>query len=207
MSKNLLQNLASFQDEMENIEILKSKEAYGYNYADLDAILTIVRPIMRTHNIGYYHNTDYDVSVDKNVVVTTLYNLEDVNDKIVSRTLIDGNTKLAKMNTLMVEGSAITYFRRYHIVAMLGLLTDEDHDAGGKRKQSKATQTTSKSSTPGRSVESNAEAETDYISIFSNLVKNKPREKVEKTLNMYKAQISNEQLTEINKIIKDAYEN
>lgn len=202
----LVLKISLFQEFMADIEIIKSKEAYGYNYADLDAIITTISPILKEIGIGYYHYTDYDYESKNNIVYTVLFNKENVEDKLTSRTLIDRSVQLAKMNAFMVEGSAITYFRRYHLVAMLGLLTDEDHDAGGKKKQP----TTSKSNAPvGRSVEStsNAPTETDYVAIFNNLVKNKPQDKVNKTFELYKTQMSNEDINTITNIIKEAYEN
>lgn len=203
-STPLLIHLNNFQEEMLGVEILKSKEGYGYNYADLDAIINVVFPIMKKHRIGYYHNTDYDINIDKNTVRTCLYNLDDVTDRIGSLSSVDRSISLAKMNQLMVEGSAVTYFRRYHLVAMLGLLADEDHDAGGKR--TKATPQTS-NKVAGRSVESVTPTETDYVAIFKNQVKNKDRVKVEKTFEMYKSQMSQDDIKTITNIIKEAYEN
>jgi len=57
---SLLQRLNDFQEEMLDVEILKSKEGYGYSYADLPAVLDIVFPIMKKHGIGYFHLTDFD---------------------------------------------------------------------------------------------------------------------------------------------------
>ena len=196
---SLLQRLNNFQEEMLNVEILKSKEGYGYSYADLPAVLDIVFPIMKTHGIGYFHLTDFDEASGKNIVITTMYNLDLQSDCQTSRSLIDGAVTLAKMNKFMVEGSAITYFRRYHLTTMLGLTTDEDSDAGGKKPTKQK---------PGRSVESAATPnEIDYISIFENFVKNKTKDKVIKSFELYKAQLTSEQVTKIESIIKKAYDN
>ena len=197
---SLLQRLNNFQEEMLDVEILKSKEGYGYSYADLPAVLDIVFPIMKKHGIGYFHLTDFDSASGKNIVITTMYNLNLQSDCQTSRSLIDGAVTLAKMNKFMVEGSAITYFRRYHLTTMLGLTTDEDSDAGGKKPTKQA---------PGRSVEANATAtnEIDYISIFENFVKNKTKDKVIKSFELYKAQLTPEQVTKIESIIKKAYDN
>ena len=196
---SLLQRLNDFQEEMLDVEILKSKEGYGYSYADLPAVLDIVFPIMKKHGIGYFHLTDFDATSGKNIVITTIYNLSKEADQQTSRSLIDGDTVLAKMNKFMVEGSAITYFRRYHLTTMLGLTSDEDSDAGGKKPTKQK---------PGRSVESAATPnEIDYISIFENFVKNKTKDKVIKSFELYKAQLTAEQVTKIESIIKEAYGN
>jgi len=196
---SLLQRLNNFQEEMLDVEILKSKEGYGYSYADLPAVLDIVFPIMKKHGIGYFHLTDFDEASGKNIVITTIYNLNEEMDQVTSKSLIDGDTALAKMNKFMVEGSAITYFRRYHLTTMLGLTSDEDSDAGGKKPTKQK---------PGRSVESAATPnEIDYISIFENFVKNKTKDKVIKSFELYKAQLTSEQVTKIESIIKKAYDN
>lgn len=198
---SLLRRLNNFQEEMLDVEILKSKEGYGYSYADLPAVLDIVFPIMKKHGIGYFHLTDFDVSSGKNIVITTMYNLDSQSDCQTSRSLIDGAVTLAKMNKFMVEGSAITYFRRYHLTTMLGLTSDEDSDAGGKKPTKQK---------PGRSVEATAAATTndiDYVSIFENFVKNKTKDKVIKSFELYKAQLTPEQVTKIDLIIKEAYGN
>lgn len=200
----LLTRLNEFQQEMLGIDIIKSKEGYGYNYADLDAIIKVILPVLKRHELGYYHKTDYDITLDKNTVVTTLYNLKDHNDTLTSKSSVDRTGQLAKMNFLMVEGSAVTYWRRYHLVAMLGLLADEDHDAGGKRK---TTAPTTSKKVSGRSAESAAPTETDYIAIFTNQVKNKAKDKVEKTFELYKSQMSQDDIKAITKIINEGYEN
>ena len=41
------------------------------------------------------------------------------------------------MNTFQVMGSAITYYRRYTLSTMLGLVTDKDADASGEQVKSK----------------------------------------------------------------------
>ena len=42
--------------------------------------------------------------------------------------------------------------------------------------------------------------------LFKNLCKNKPKEKVESTFEMYKKQMSNDVIKEVEKVIKDYYE-
>lgn len=197
---SLFSRITAFQETMVDVEILKSKEAYGYFYADLPAIIKVITPLLKQHGIGYYHRTDFDDVTKNNIVETVLFNRDNAADILSSRTLIDGSVTLAKMNKFMVEGSAITYFRRYHLVTMLGLLTDEDSDAGGKKPTKQS---------PGRSVEATSkEPEAiDYVKIFENLVKNKDKKGAEKTFAMYKPQLSVDQHKKIEIIIKEAYAN
>lgn len=200
--KTLLQHLADLQDEMLEIEIIKSTEAYGYKYVELDNIIDIVLPVMRKHKIGYYHLTDYDVQLGKNIVETVIYNIEDESQFKTSRSIVDDAVSLAKMNRFMVEGSAITYYRRYHLVAMLGLTTEKDTDAGGMRK---APAGDKQKTTAGPAQNNNAGP--DYVGIFKNLVKNKSETVARKSFEKYKPQISNDDINKIEKVFTEAYGN
>lgn len=42
------------------------------------------------------------------------------------------DVELKGMNKFQVDGSKITYYRRYALSSMLGIVTDKDTDAGGK---------------------------------------------------------------------------
>ena len=54
--------------------------------------------------------------------------------ELVGDIQIDLNVQLAKMNVFQVLGSGISYFRRYQILAALGL-AQEDDDGGGAKQQ------------------------------------------------------------------------
>ena len=131
--KSLKQRLRAFQKEMHGVEIIKNTKAYGYNYATLKDILFVIEPILDEHGIWYQHNTGFDHDSKQNTVHTFIYSVDNEDDRESCTTLIDKEATLAKMNRFMIEGSAITYFRRYHITTLLGLTTDEDTDAGGKK--------------------------------------------------------------------------
>lgn len=193
--------------ELQNagFEILKTKKAYGYNYAPLETIIPVLLPMMKKHGIAYYHRTDYCLESKQNYLETTLFNVDDINDKIVSRTNIDEKVNLAKMNEFMVLGSAMTYFRRYHLAVMCGLLADEDTDAGGAipDKDNKNIKPT------GRSVEANATTnnEINFVPIFENLMnKGKSKADIDITLSNYKSQMTSEDYNKITNLITKFYE-
>ena len=160
-STSFLKKLADFK-RLE-VAIPKDTKAYGYNYAPLDTILPIIEPLLAKNGLAYFHRTDYDKKSWKTYLETTIYEIVPMANQtagyITSRILIDEDVVLAKMNKFMVIGSALTYFRRYHLVTMLGLLTDEDDDASGKV------------SVPGggRSVESKTQ-EQDFVKTFKGLI-------------------------------------
>lgn len=203
---SLLQKLFNFQGE--DIYIPKSKKAYGYKYAELDSIQEIIRPFLQKHRIGYYPQTIQTEEDKQSLVITTLFN-PDGDDKIESKTFIDDQVKLSGMNKFMVIGSAITYFRRYHLVTMLGLTTDEDTDAGGAEKDtdnktdSKSTVTIPKKS---RSIDlAKQESSVDYIKIFDNLIsKNKSIEQLNKMFDKYKKNMDAETSSKIKSSINNS---
>ena len=198
---NVLLRIMNFQQEMEDIEILKLTEAYGYYYATLHDILKVIHPILRKHSIWYQHYTDYDIDGDTRTLITFIYLTEDPNQRIVSTSKLDTDVILAKMNKFMVEGSAITYFRRYHLTTLLGLNTDEDTDAGGKR-------VTKKPGGKGRSVEASTSTTEvpNFVEIFKSQAKNKTKEQFQKTFEMYKSQMPEDQAKEVAQLFKDTYE-
>lgn len=203
-SKHLLVRLDDLKQEMLTVDILKTKAAYGYNYAPLEVIIPVLTPMLNKHGIGYHHETGYSSVSNNHYLRTILYNLDDVTQQLSSETYIDDEVPLAKMNKFMVMGSAMTYFRRYHLVVMCGLITDEDSDAGGAIPEKKTTDTKS----TGRSVEANAEKDgaTQFIPIFENQIKQgKTKEQMNKLLNTYKSQMQQAEYKSIDELIKKSF--
>lgn len=195
MEKNLdfslRQRIMNFQHEQ--VEIKKTTRGHNYNYASLDVVIPIILPLLKKYEIGFYHTTGWDKDVSRMYVETILF-CTDKNDEDIlkSRTHIDENTILAKMNKFMVIGSAMTYFRRYHLALMLGLLTDEDTDAGGMQQSS-------------RSVDSSARTqEVDYMSIFKNQIdKGKTKKQMEAIFKTHESNIDSKVAEEIKKLINE----
>lgn len=198
----LLQKLAQFKQK--NIQILKTESAYEnrYRYAPLDLILDVIQPELEKVGLSYVHWTD---SADGEQYLNTMIYVVGKGEKVIgtygsftSRTRIDETAKLSNMNKFMVIGSALTYFRRYHLVTMLGLTTDEDTDAGGKQP----TGNSGKQKT-GRSVESHSGSnEQDYLSTFKHQIKAGKDEKYcRKVLETYKKHMSDEQVIAIESLI------
>lgn len=127
--KNIYKAIADFQQEVPVIH--KGTSGYGYSYADLPAIFSIINPLLKKHGLGFYQ------AVDGTDVVTVVFHV-DSGEQIESRTAIPQDVQLAKMNQFQVLGSAITYIRRYAISALLGLVTDKDTDASGEQIESKS---------------------------------------------------------------------
>lgn len=148
--KNLYKALASFQQECP--VILKDTSGYGYKYADLPAIFEVINPLLKKNGLGFAQ------LIDGNKLKTILFHIES-GEILVSETDMpfdsltyeesikidkDGNqykTFILRgfegMNKAQAIGSLITYFRRYSLSSLLGLITDKDTDASQPSQPSK----------------------------------------------------------------------
>ncbi len=117
---NIYQALASFQQECPVIH--KGTQGYGYSYADLPTIFSIINPILQEKGLGFTQ------LIQDNAIETILFHSES-GQTIVSKTAIPEDVSLKGMNAYQVLGSAITYIRRYALSSMLGIVTDKDTDA------------------------------------------------------------------------------
>jgi hypothetical protein len=123
--KHLLKSLATFQQEVPVIH--KGTQGYGYSYADLPKIFEIINPLMEKHGLGFTQMINSHEGL--NYLKTILFHSES-GESIESNTLIP-TVQLAKMNDYQSFGSGVTYFRRYCLSSILGLVTDKDLDGAG----------------------------------------------------------------------------
>lgn len=122
--KELYKALSAFQQEVPNI--YKNAKGYNYKFADLGEINEIIKPLLKTHGLGYVQPIDGDS------IRTIVFHVES-GESIEGSANIPQGVKLNGMNDFQVLGSAITYLRRYSLSSMLGLITDEDADAAGEQ--------------------------------------------------------------------------
>ena len=140
--KNIYKSLADFQQEVP--VILKDTSGYNYKYADLPTIIGVINPLLKKHGLGFTQ------LINGTKIKTILFHLES-GETIESETdmpfdsLVYEETKDKKgeskfvlrgfeqMNKAQAIGSLITYFRRYALSSMLGIITDKDTDASSKK--------------------------------------------------------------------------
>lgn len=110
--------LAAFQDEFLVVPLDGQNPHFGSRYATLPTIVTKMTPVLRTHGLMFKSHTD--VVDGANVLVVTLLHIE------------SGETMLGRMRIPDVNpqgiGSALTYFRRYTMLTMTGVVADGDDD-------------------------------------------------------------------------------
>ena len=124
--KNLYKSLAAFQQEVPAIH--QGTKGYGYTYADLKTIFKVINPILAKHKLGFTQ------LLEGTSIKTIIFHTES-GESIESVTEIPQGITLKGMNTFQINGSGITYYRRYSLSSALGLVTDVDSDATGEEKQ------------------------------------------------------------------------
>ena len=119
--KNLIKSLSAFQNECPIIH--KDTKGHNYTYADLPQIFSTINPLMKKHGLCFSQLLENDG------IRTILFHVES-GEQLESFTLIP-KVKLGSMNDYQAYGSGVTYFRRYCLSSILGLVTDKDTDAAG----------------------------------------------------------------------------
>jgi len=119
----LYKALAAFQQEVPAIH--EGTKGYGYTYANLTQILNTINPLLKKHGLGFTQ------LLNGNCINTVVFHCES-GATIESSVDVPDDVILKGMNKFQVVGSAITYYRRYSLSSILGLVTDVDADASGK---------------------------------------------------------------------------
>ncbi len=120
---NLLKSLAAFQYECPIIH--KDTSGFNYTYADLPKIIGTIMPLLKKNNLCFSQ------PLEGTQLRTIIYHTEtgEYIDSVCEVPVIELN----KMNAYQSFGSGITYFRRYALASILGLVTDKDTDAAGEQ--------------------------------------------------------------------------
>jgi len=135
--KNIYKALAEFQQEVPVIS--KDVSGFSYKYADLPSIFEIINPLLKKHGLGFtqlingnkiktvlFHiDTAEVIESETDMPIEDLVYVENVKSKFVLR-------GFEGMNKAQAVGAMITYFRRYSLASMLGIVTDTDTDSSTK---------------------------------------------------------------------------
>lgn len=129
--KNIATALLKVQQSLDPIH--KGKKGYGYTYADLPAVLNAVVDVLNQNGVVVVQSPD---KTEKNAacIVTRLIHA-DSGEEITSviEVPFDADNK-QKMSVAQAYGSAITYAKRYALVSMLGVATEDDDGASAGTK-------------------------------------------------------------------------
>lgn len=114
----------------------KAGGSYGYKYADLASVIATIRPVLHAHGLGVLQNAS---TLEDDMVA-------------ISTTIIHKSGEFIRFEPLMLPagrtaqetGSAITYGRRYHLLAALGLAADDDDGASAAPRRARGTSVASR---------------------------------------------------------------
>jgi len=124
LTKEITKALCKFIQQVGTIEE-KDTAQYG-KFADLSTVLSTVNPALAANGLAVVHTTK--VEDNKNILITNL--LHTSGESITSEMFLPVNTG-GRGNPMHQEGGAITYCRRYSLLAILGLnagIPDNDGD-------------------------------------------------------------------------------
>jgi|LakMenE18May11ns_1017448.scaffolds.fasta_scaffold9801104_2 hypothetical protein len=119
--KNLMTALSAFQLECPIIH--KDTQGHKYTYADLPKIYSVINPLLHKHGLVVAQ------PLVNGCIETILYHLP--SDECMKAMTPIPQVSLGNMNDYQAFGSGVTYYRRYALSSMLGLVTDKDTDAAG----------------------------------------------------------------------------
>lgn len=120
----LLKALNKFQKVMPILA--ENTKGYNYSYVDLAEIIKTITPLLAKYKLGVIQ------PLTGTGIKTIVYHTT-TGDTLESYTEIPQGVQLKGMNAHQSYGSAITYFRRYSLCSMLGLVSDKDIDASGEQ--------------------------------------------------------------------------
>lgn len=136
--KEFYEDFVKLQAELPSV----MKDATGqvgnqkFKYADLHVIVETIRPILLKHGFAFMQPI---VSEGDHTFIDTVL-IHKSGDKVYAKTRID-----YPGDNIKVFGAAVTYYRRYALQSMLGIVADADADDNkdtiGKKEAPKAQQT------------------------------------------------------------------
>ncbi len=143
--QNNIQAEIDFLNDMDTLRmnlprIDKSLKGYGYKYQDFNVIVEVIQNVIKNHNLklGFWQFPTfvYGKNGEVPVVRTTFYS-KSTGYKESLDTLIhtdklqwNGENGSKNLNTMpQLVGAAITYFKRYALVAYLDIKSELDTDA------------------------------------------------------------------------------
>jgi hypothetical protein len=130
--QNILKVLILAKQEFKHIPKNSYNPYHKSKYANLDAVLAAISESFDKYNLCLLQPTE--VRDERVILKTVIYHVES-GEQISSELLLPQNTDPQK------TGSAITYYRRYALCSLLGIIADEDDD-GNATIPSKITKST-----------------------------------------------------------------
>ncbi len=132
--KTFFEDFRKFQKECEIIPLdLTAKIGkYSFKYASLGSIIRIARPILHKYNFIQYWECK------ESGAVTCVLEHKEKDQEFSGHDKFRTSTVMIKSNDdPKTQGAAITYAKRYSLVALLGIVAEEDKDAPAREGKTK----------------------------------------------------------------------
>lgn len=130
-NETLMQSIFEIQQECDPIKKTAKGQvgSRSYNYANLNDVWDAVRPLMLKHSVGCISSPTGSSGTGSlgNFFKMTLFSTK------TGESLTETMPMILQRDDPQALGAAITYYRRYMLVSMLGLITDDDNDAREQR--------------------------------------------------------------------------
>lgn len=107
----------------------RNSDGYNYKYTTLDSMWKTILPLMEKHGLGWTCQSDMSVAVGADgmggqlveTMTVTVFNTDDPSDSV-------RNTYMFPAVNPQKVGSYETYYRRYALTKILGVVSGDDDD-------------------------------------------------------------------------------
>lgn len=106
----------------------KTEQGYGYKFAGLPAIVTILK-VLNKHGLAYIQMIQ---TTDDGKLMLELYLMHESGERLPSSFFPFEVTQKKGMSPEQSLGSCLTYFRRYQLTTYFGIASEEDIDGAGE---------------------------------------------------------------------------
>ena len=117
---SIYQKIANIQDKVQNITKDGKNPHFSNTYATYEQVMGVLHPLLRSEKLMICHA--FENMNREGIVTVTTHVVDLVDDKKITSNLEMPMTK----NDPQMAGSAITYAKRYSVLAMFGLGTEDD---------------------------------------------------------------------------------
>ena len=105
------------------LNIAKDSKGYGYNYTSLEKLIEHTKPVLEEFGLGIIQ-----MPTGNGLITRMVHNSGEWIEQEMTSELI----QMKQMNAFQVQGSQITYLRRYMWASICGIASDDDMDAKGE---------------------------------------------------------------------------
>lgn len=164
---NLFSALIKARTEID--AVVKDKEGYGYKYATLDNVISMLKGVLPKFGLGY---AQFPETTDGKDGVTTIV-MHESGEYMLARYEMEA-TEVKGTNLTQQKGASITYTRRYALCSVFGIPTEEDTDG-----------TVSTPNRPARHVEPEKSSVEDVIKGMEQMTKETTKKFYAKAIELY----------------------